>query len=120
MAGNRKKLSHCPVEVTLHVIGGRWKAVILWYLKDGLRRFGELRRLMPRMTQKMLTQQLRELERDGLVYRKVYAQVPPKVEYSITDHGRSLTPILDSMCKWGMEHEKMFRILTREKPRNVG
>jgi DNA-binding HxlR family transcriptional regulator len=115
MARKRTQQEGCPVEITLHVIGGRWKVLILWYLKENLRRFGELRRLMPGVTQKMLTHQLRELERDGLVHRKVYAQVPPKVEYSITEHGKSLAPILNLMCKWGLEHKRMFRAIAGEK-----
>jgi len=104
----RKHWAGCPVEITLHAIGGRYKALILWYLKEKFRRFSELKRLMPGITQKMLTQQLRELERDGLVHRKVYAQVPPKVEYSLTQHAKSLGPILNQMCKWGEEHETVF------------
>ncbi len=118
---NKKRTEHqiCPVEITLHVIGGRWKVLILWYLKENLRRFGELKRLMPGITQKMLTHQLRELERDGLVHRKVYTQVPPKVEYSITAHGKSLAPILNQMGKWGTEHQKMFRETAREKQSRI-
>jgi len=91
----------CPVEATLHVIGGKWKVLIMWHLKDTIRRFGELRRMMPGITQKMLTQQLRELENDGLVNRKVYAEVPPKVEYSLTEYGKTLKPVLNAMCRWG-------------------
>ena len=98
----------CPVEITLDVIGGKWKTLILWHLKGHTQRFGELKRLMPRITQKMLTLELRELERDGLVHREVYRQVPPKVEYSLTEHGHSLGPILNQMCKWGTEHQKTY------------
>lgn len=94
----------CPVEWTLDVMGGKWKSVILWHLRGRVRRFGELHKLIPRATQKVLTAQLRQLEKDGLVTRKVYAQVPPKVEYSITPYGCTLSPLLESMCKWGVEH----------------
>lgn len=94
-----------PVEATLGVIGGKWKVVILCHLDKGEKRTSELKRLMPSITQKMLTQQLRELEEDGVVKRVVYEQVPPKVVYSLTDYGWSLKPILDSMCAWGERHE---------------
>lgn len=93
-----RELPSCPVETTLKVIGGKWKALILWYLRDEILRFGELRRRIPGVTQRVLTLQLRELEYDGVVERKVYAQVPPKVEYSITELGRSLEPILKLRC----------------------
>jgi DNA-binding HxlR family transcriptional regulator len=91
----------CPVETTLHLIGGKYKSVILWQLIDKTLRHGELQRLIPQATPKMLTQQLRELEGDGLVARKVYAVVPPKVEYSLTELGKSLQPILYAMYDWG-------------------
>jgi DNA-binding HxlR family transcriptional regulator len=94
----------CPVEWTLEVIGGKWKCVILWHVRGRVRRFSELRRLIPGATQKMLTAQLRQLERDGLINRKVFAQVPPKVEYSISEYGRTLSPLLELMCKWGLSH----------------
>ncbi|MFQ5579916.1 MAG: winged helix-turn-helix transcriptional regulator [Nitrospiria bacterium] len=94
----------CPVENTLRVIGGRWKVLILRELLKGTRRFGELQRGMNGVTQKMLTQQLREMERDGIVNRKVYAQIPPKVEYSLTAEGKSLKSILNSMHQWGLKH----------------
>ena len=90
----------CPAEATIGVIGGRWKVPIIWHLFAGTRRFSELRRAMPAVTQKMLTRQLRELEEDGVVSRKVYPQVPPKVEYSLTDRGRSLKPVVEAMCRW--------------------
>lgn len=91
----------CPVEVPVTIVGGRWKQVILWHLLHGSRRNGELRRLMPPISQKMLTQQLRELEADGLVARQVHDQVPPKVVYSLTQQGRTLEPILRALCDWG-------------------
>jgi len=93
--------SKCPAEATLAVIGGRWKVPILWHLSAGTRRFFELRDGLAGVTPKMLTQQLRELEHDGVVARRVYAQVPPKVEYSLTDRGRSLRPVIEAMCQWG-------------------
>ncbi len=94
----------CPVEATLKVIDGRWKVLILRELFQALKRFSELHRALEGITQKMLTQQLRELERDGVVHREVYPQVPPKVEYSLTPLGRSLKPILDAMHEWGILH----------------
>ncbi|MFM9279503.1 winged helix-turn-helix transcriptional regulator [Paenibacillus jiagnxiensis] len=93
-----------PVEATLEVMGGKWKAVILCHLDKGDKRTSELKRLMPAITQKMLTQQLRELEDDGLVKRQIFEQVPPKVVYSLTDYGWSLKPVLDAMCAWGEKH----------------
>jgi DNA-binding HxlR family transcriptional regulator len=95
---------HCPVEATLDVIGGKWKVVILFWLKDRTLRFGELRRKIPGVSERVLTQQLRELEGHGIVHREVYSEVPPKVEYSLTDYGRTLRPIMDLMCQWGKRH----------------
>lgn len=94
----------CPVEATLEVIGGRWKVLILRELLVGVRRFNELHRSLQGITQKMLTQQLREMEEDGLVHREVYLQVPPKVEYSLTPLGQSLQPILEVMHQWGADY----------------
>ncbi len=96
----------CPVETTLRVIGGKWKPLIIFYLLEGTKRFSELKRSLPQVTQQMLTLQLRELEQGGIVHRKVYAEVPPKVEYSLTPVGKSLTPILDLMVEWGMKYQK--------------
>lgn len=94
----------CTMEVTLDLIGGKWKALILWHLAAKTLRFSELRKMVPQATQKMLTQQLRDLEEDGLIIRKVYAEVPPKVEYSLSDFGKSLIPLLQMMCKWGNDY----------------
>ncbi len=94
----------CPVDATLRMIGGKYKALILWHLIDGALRYGELQRLISQATPKMLTQQLRELEGDNLLLRTVYPVVPPKVEYSLTEFGRSLKPILQSMYDWGADY----------------
>jgi len=94
----------CPVEVTLEVIGGKWKAVILWHLTFKTLRFSQLQRRLSGVTQKMLTQQLRELERDQLIHRQVFAEVPPRVEYSLTPIGRTLQPLLLQMRDWGNDH----------------
>ena len=91
----------CAVEATLSVIGGRWKPILVCHLLGGRKRFGELRRLTPNATERMITLQLRELEADGVISRHVYAEVPPRVEYEVTEFGRSLEPILDLMRDWG-------------------
>ncbi len=92
---------HCSLDITMDYIGGKWKAVVLWYLKSGKKRFGELKKEIPQITEKMLSLQLKELEKDGIVTRKVYAEVPPKVEYYLTPEGKTLLPILDELAKWG-------------------
>ncbi|HMM37321.1 MAG TPA: helix-turn-helix domain-containing protein [Desulfovibrio sp.] len=100
----------CSVELTLQVIGGKWKPVILYHLgRRGTLRFGQVRKSMPSITQKMLTQQLRELEADGMVHREVHAQVPPKVEYSLTELGLSVMPVLKELCRWGGQYEKLLK-----------
>lgn len=96
--------NNCPVEATLSVVGGKWKVIILWHLVNGTKRFNELQRSMPQITRKMLTQQLRELENDGLIIRTVYPQVPPKVEYSLSDYGKTFIPVMESMAQWGFIH----------------
>jgi DNA-binding HxlR family transcriptional regulator len=100
----KHKEALCPTEYTLKVIGGRWKVTILYHLFLGVKRFSELQRTLTGITQKMLTQQLRELEKDGIVHREIYPQVPPKVEYSLTALGTSLKPVIEAMCDWGMIH----------------
>ena len=94
----------CPVVATLDIIGGKWKVLILYHLNGQTRRFNELQRLMPAITQRMLTLQLRELEQDGIVHREVYPQVPPKVEYSLTDFGCTLIPVIKAMHTWGKQY----------------
>ncbi len=94
----------CPVEASLEVIGGKWKGVILFHILGGTKRFNELRRLMPAVTQRMLTRQLRELEADQVVERKVYPEVPPRVEYSLTEFGKTLEPILRMLQAWGTQY----------------
>lgn len=102
---NNKKYN-CNIEVIVDVIGGKWKMLILWNLRTGIKRFNELRRLIPGITQKMLTAQLRELKRDKIVFRKVYAEVPPKVEYSLTEYGMSFKSFVELSCEMGNTHIK--------------
>lgn len=104
----------CPVEAALEAIGGKWKGVILFHISGGTKRFNELRRLIPDITQRMLTKQLRELEADQIISRKVYPVVPPKVEYSMTEFGQSLVPILGELKAWGtMYLDKLSEIRTQ-------
>jgi DNA-binding HxlR family transcriptional regulator len=108
------KTFNCEKELTLAVIGGKWKMLILWHLgKEGTKRFGELKSLMPGITQRMLVTQLRELEEDRIINRKVYPVVPPKVEYSLTGQGETLMPILDSMYEWGKNY--MENVIGQDK-----
>lgn len=106
---NRKELPACPVETTLTLIGDKWKVLILRDLMPGTKRFGELKKSIGSVSQKVLTAQLRTMEESGLISRKVYAEVPPKVEYSLTALGQSLRPILDSMQNWGEEYKASLR-----------
>lgn len=99
-----KDLPSCPVEITMSLIGDKWKVLIIRDLLTGTKRFGELKKSVTGITQKVLTSNLRQMEASGLIKRKVYAEVPPKVEYSLTETGLSLKPILDSMVKWGNEY----------------
>ena len=100
-----KELPACPVETTLMLIGDKWKVLILRDLMPGTKRFGELKKSIGSVSQKVLTAQLRDLEEKGLVSRKVYAEVPPRVEYSLTELGKSLSPILDAMREWGEQYQ---------------
>lgn len=104
----------CPVELAIRIIGGKWKPIILWHLREDKKRFGELKREISGITVKMLAQQLRELEQDGILARKMFYEVPPRVEYSLTDIGRSLEPVMNELCNWGT----MYREKIVPKPAN--
>ncbi|MDP2216121.1 MAG: helix-turn-helix domain-containing protein [Methanolobus sp.] len=95
---------NCPVEATLDVIGGKWKPLILWQLKVKTLRYNNLQQLLPGISPKMLTRQLREMEEDGLVGRKMYPEIPPRVEYSLTEFGMTVIPVLEELCRWGGEY----------------
>ena len=107
----KNELPACPVETTLTLIGDKWKVLILRDLMPGTKRFGELKKSIGNVSQKVLTAQLRAMEENGLIHRQVYAEVPPRVEYSLTDLGRSLKPILDSMWAWGEGYQKQHHSL---------
>jgi DNA-binding HxlR family transcriptional regulator len=110
---------HCAMDITMSFIGGKWKTVVLWYLRKDKKRFSELKRLIPNITEKMLSLQLKDLENDGIVGRKIYAEVPPKVEYFLTDFGKSLIPMLEEIARWGRrladEKGKMIDIESKTK-----
>jgi DNA-binding HxlR family transcriptional regulator len=104
---NRKEIiEHCPIYYTLDKIGGRWKPLILWYLKEGEKRYSELRKYIPAITEKMLIQHLKQLEADKLIARKVINVMPPHVEYKLTKSGKEIIPALDSMAVWGLKNNK--------------
>jgi len=98
-----------PVELSLAIMGGKWKIPIIWMLKDDSKRYGELKRSLPKVTHKMLTQQLRELEQDEIISRKLYPEVPPKVEYNLTLLGKSVIPVIDLLNDWGEEYKSVFK-----------
>lgn len=104
----KEKKFNNPVELSLDIIGGKWKIPIIWRLRDDPKRYGELKRLLPKATHKMLTQQLRELECDEIIIRKVYQEIPPKVEYNLTLLGKSVIPIIDLLNDWGDEYRSVF------------
>ena len=106
MSESRRKVYSCPVDVALDVLGGKWTIHVLWFLSQGVQRFGQLRKSIPGITQKVLTRELRALEGHGVVRRRAYPQMPPRVEYSITPYGRTLDPLLDAMCDWGLAHAR--------------
>lgn len=99
----RGKEYHCALDVTMDLIGGKWKTIVLWYLRRGAKRFSALRRQIPGITEKMLSLQLRQLEKHGLVRRTVHAEVPPRVEYELTEQGLTLLPLLEEIARWGRE-----------------
>ncbi|PLR80212.1 HxlR family transcriptional regulator [Bacillus canaveralius] len=107
---------NCEKELTLSIIGGKWKMVIMWHLgREGTKRFGELKSMIPGITHRMLVSQLRELEEDLIIHREVYPVVPPKVEYSLTKRGESLLPILEAMYDWGKDYMETVLIKQKEK-----
>ncbi len=105
---------HCGVDAAMDVVDGKWKVLILWALNEGARRFGETKRLLPGISEKVLAQQLRELEADGIVHREAYDEVPPKVEYSLTEQGRALNAALAPLGAWGKE--RLARLAAQETP----
>lgn len=114
MATNTR-VHECPVETCLELLNGKWKPRILWHLhQNELLRFNELRRKLPGVTPKMLTQQLRELEQDGLIHREVYPVIPPKVEYSFSEFGQTIRPILDRIAQWGVQNNQQIVTLLQK------
>jgi len=99
---NEQRLNQCPVSFTLSMIGGRWKAAIIWKLSEGPLRFGQLREAVGGVSDRMLAKQLKEMQEDGLIARRAYAEVPPRVEYELTVKGKSLEPVLEAILKWGL------------------
>ncbi|WP_321505766.1 helix-turn-helix domain-containing protein [uncultured Methanoregula sp.] len=114
------KTYHCTVEAALDVIGGKWKPIILWHLRENVLRFNELQKGLPGVNSKMLTKQLRELEEDGVIRRKVYAEVPPRVEYTITDFGMTVLPILEALCDWGARYLGVEDTSSHQCPAKAG
>jgi DNA-binding HxlR family transcriptional regulator len=104
LVANIKKYGGCPVSATLKIIGGKWKPLILYFISVDVNRFGQLQRMMPACSKRMMTTQLRELEADGIVHREVFAEVPPKVIYTLTEKGESLRPLFSELSKWGIKN----------------
>lgn len=107
------KIYHCALDVTMSFIAGKWKTVVLWYLRNGRMRFSELKQVIPQVTEKMLSLQLRSLEKDGIVGRKVYPEVPPRVEYFLTEEGKTLIPCVEELAKWGRNRGKKYGRLVK-------
>ena len=119
----RRNFAHrpgCAVEATLDLIDGKWKGVILYHLQDGRLRFGELRKRLPRITQRMLTKQLRALEEDDLIIRKVYAEVPPRVDYELSETGQRLRPVIDALKAWGDDNRARLDAVSQAKAAGAG
>ncbi len=112
---NSKDLPKCPIETTIKMLGCKWKILIIRELLEGTKRFGELKKSVKGITQKVLTAKLREMEEDGLVIRKVYPQNPPKVEYTLTDVGCSLMPVLDALKSWGKDYKRYIKLVEKMK-----
>jgi DNA-binding HxlR family transcriptional regulator len=111
---------HCAMDVTMSYIGGKWKTVVLWYLRKDRKRFSELKRHIPNITEKMLSLQLKDLENDGIIGRKLYAEVPPKVEYFLTDFGKSLIPMLEEIAQWGRNlAETKGKVIDKDNKKKV-
>ena len=105
---------HCALDITMSFVGGKWKTVVLWYLRNEKKRFSELKAHIPDITDKMLSLQLRALEKDGIVQREIFPEVPPKVEYKLTEEGKTLIPVIEAIAKWGREkaerHGQMIKV----------
>jgi DNA-binding HxlR family transcriptional regulator len=113
---HRGKVYHCAMDITMDYIGGKWRSVVLWYLLKGRKRFGELKAVIPDITEKMLSIQLKKLERDGLIERTVFAEVPPRVEYNLTISGKTLIPLLNEIASWGRNKGFNEGKIVRKKP----
>lgn len=107
---------HCAMDITMRYIGGKWKTVVLWYLKTDKKRFSELKKLIPNITEKMLSLQLKELEKDGIESRKLFPEIPPRVEYGLTPFGKTLIPMLEEIAKWGrIQAEDKGKLINKER-----
>lgn len=105
------KSYHCALDVTMDYVGGKWKSIVLWYLRKGPKRFSELKKHIPQITEKMLSMQLKDLEQAGIISRAVFAQVPPRVEYALTEEGQTLLPMLEAMAAWGRYMGKKYGVV---------
>ncbi|HYG14934.1 MAG TPA: helix-turn-helix domain-containing protein [Bacteroidia bacterium] len=106
---------YCALDVTMNFIGGKWKTIVLWYIRKGPKRFSELKRLIPPITEKMLSMQLKELEKDGIVSRTIYPEVPPRVEYELTEEGKTLLPLLEEIAAWGRRKASLEGVVKEVK-----